>query len=613
MPSTAHTPLCSSLRCSEHAAALRDGMPRLLAHLLSGRLASYWSSATYMVQLGDAVAVLAGGRVVSFADMAVNGGLLTHHLPHALSVSPLALVGGQPAWLQLTGAHLAAPDLAVVVKCGGRYVKAQAHGFGATSGAVCGSGGISSCCAAAGVAGTVFPEDGGPAASPAPGACPPDGAADNLAPPPLSLRARVTLPKGRCSVVWVEVSRGAFLCGARPLLVVDDAALAQDVCRLSALEGEVLSSDQVDALLLDLALVLGHMAAPLPADVRGSAAGLAGQLGHAAIATKARRLLAWAADQGWRAVAAAVLPLAEACGACAADVVAAVQGSSAADGLSLLHRAVRGGCPALVQGVLQWGEARGFAWPIASGGGPGGLTPLHLAAMLEDDGVVLLQLLDACSDGLAAFTATSAADGVTPFQLAFQMGHYSLDRLLDRLGGAMPGTTRRVLEQQCAPTGWQLLKAAADALPGGDPDCVGDGGAPAAVAGRRPLKERLTSCLDACLYCQSTLPPLLLSIKASCAGCGVRQPCVADDAADVQLKGCSSATAVVPGTPPAAAVAGSVLARSTPCHPSPSPPSPPSAAATAAALGCAHNGLGRVLSVTALCQTCHANRVLEVA
>jgi cytochrome c5 len=36
------------------------------------------------------------------------------------------------------------------------------------------------------------------------------------------------------------------------------------------------------------------------------------------------------------------------------------------------------------------------------------------------------------------------------------------------------------------------------------------------------------------------------------------------------------------------------------------------AAAAAAASGCAH-ATGKVLSVTALCQTCHANRVLEVA
>jgi hypothetical protein len=114
----------------------------------------------------------------------------------------------------------------------------------------------------------------------------------------------------------------------------------------------------------------------------------------------------------------------------------------------------------------------------------------------------------------------------------------------------------------------------------------------------------MTSCLDACLYCQSTLPPLLLSIKAKCAGCGERQPCVKGEAEQ-------------PATPSATAHAAAAWAGVKRA-------SQPAAAAAAAAAavaslagegggpGCVH-ATGRVLSVTALCQTCHANRVLEVA
>lgn len=90
------------------------------------------------------------------------------------------------------------------------------------------------------------------------------------------------------------------------------------------------------------------------------------------------------------------------------------------DGLSLLHRAVRSGSPALVRGILDWGAANNYAWAIAAGG-PGGITPLHLAALLEDDGVVALLLLDAAEDPGRAFTGAAADDGVTPFQLAFQV------------------------------------------------------------------------------------------------------------------------------------------------------------------------------------------------
>jgi hypothetical protein len=60
-----------------------------------------------------------------------------------------------------------------------------------------------------------------------------------------------------------------------------------------------------------------------------NAAAAAPGIGHAAIAEKARRLIAFACDQGWAAVASAVLPLASACGTCAHDIVAAIHDSTA--------------------------------------------------------------------------------------------------------------------------------------------------------------------------------------------------------------------------------------------------------------------------------------------
>jgi hypothetical protein len=104
------------------------------------------------------------------------------------------------------------------------------------------------------------------------------------------------------------------------------ALLLQEVCALQALEGSMLSSSQVDALLLDLGLVLRHISS---SSTTGNAAAAAAGLGHAAIAEKARRLIAFACDQGWVAVASAVLPLASACGTCAHDIVAAIHDSTA--------------------------------------------------------------------------------------------------------------------------------------------------------------------------------------------------------------------------------------------------------------------------------------------
>jgi hypothetical protein len=101
----------------------------------------------------------------------------------------------------------------------------------------------------------------------------------------------------------------------------------------------------VEALLLDLGLVLAHTAEVRPRCAR-TAAVLAPAIApvaassqprphcmqgaavkgweHAVIARKARRLLLFACDMGWAAVAASVLPLASASCSCAAEMVAAV-------------------------------------------------------------------------------------------------------------------------------------------------------------------------------------------------------------------------------------------------------------------------------------------------
>ena len=201
-----------------------------------------------------------------------------------------------------------------------------------------------------------------------------------------------------------------------------------------------LAPEAVDCLLVDLGLVLQHIAGE---------PSLAVHMAHTTISLKARRLLATACDMGWAAVATAVLPLACAKCACAAEMVAAIHASTctatAADmagsssnlqakeaagapggsgnSLSLLHRAVRSGSLPLLSGMLAWGEAHGYRWPVDCAGA-GGVTPLHLCALMDDARPALL-LLDHCG-WPAAFTQLRSHDGVTPFHLAFQMGHYQV-------------------------------------------------------------------------------------------------------------------------------------------------------------------------------------------
>lgn len=194
--------------------------------------------------------------------------------------------------------------------------------------------------------------------------------------------------------------------------------------RLDARHGP-LRQEVVELLLQDMAIVLQHIAGQ---------PGAAAQLPHASIALKARRLLAIACDMGWAAVAAAVLPLACARCSCATEMVAAIHAASVPlsassgagkRGLTLLHRAVRSGSIPLLAGMLAWGDSHGYRWRVDAAG-PAGITPLHLSAMLDDARVGLL-LLDHCG-WPAAFTHLRSDDGVTPFHLAFQMGHYQVRR-----------------------------------------------------------------------------------------------------------------------------------------------------------------------------------------
>ena len=73
--------------------------------------------------------------------------------------------------------------------------------------------------------------------------------------------------------------------------------------------------------------------------------------------------------QGAPALAAFLLPEAAAvpawpCGS-ATDVVSAINtATQGADGLSLLHRAVRSGSVAMVDGLLSFGCSQGFCWRV---------------------------------------------------------------------------------------------------------------------------------------------------------------------------------------------------------------------------------------------------------
>lgn len=342
-----------------------------------------------------------------------------------------------------------------------------------------------------------------------------------------------------------------------------------------------LHAEDAECLVVDLGLVLQHIAG-----VPSAAVGMP----HAAIALKARRLLATACDMGWEAVAAAVLPLACAKCSCAAEMVAAIHlSTTAAEGaksLSLLHRAVRSGSLKLLAGVLAWGDAHGYRWPVDCAG-PSGITPLHLSALLPDSRAALL-LLDHCG-WPAAFTQLRSHDGVTPFHLAFQMGHYQVDTFMCSLSAAQGNGQQLHLVDGAAAANNNNGNNNGPVAAQGSRGRAGRGG-PNAAACRNgggddddeEAEEQAAADLEPCEVCHCTLPPLVLSVAASCNDCGRRRHCVGAGACGSHSSACRCGMS----RPALKHERGEV---------------------------CSLSQHSTVYNITALCQGCHANRVMAVA
>ncbi len=96
----------------------------------------------------------------------------------------------------------------------------------------------------------------------------------------------------------------------------------------------------------------------------------------------------WYDSQGWPAIAKLVLPAASTAHHTIAGVIDSLQApDGGAGGLTALQLAVRSGSNATVRVLLDWARSGGARWAVASGG-LRGITSMHLAALLHDDGEV---------------------------------------------------------------------------------------------------------------------------------------------------------------------------------------------------------------------------------
>ncbi|CAD7700491.1 unnamed protein product [Ostreobium quekettii] len=337
---------------------------------------------------------------------------------------------------------------------------------------------------------------------------------------------------GTC-LAFVELGCGAVLSEPRVLLSVEDDDVAKEINSLATnKEAAARFGGKMDEFLMDVALVFQNTNGKCRHHISIK------QLGK-----KARRLLGFACDHGCIALAERLFTAAT--WGCA-SVDEAIQDSMSTTGLSLLHRAVRSGSTTLTNRLMEWAWANS-AELCGCGKGRYGITPLHLSALLEDDGHMVVTLLSCC--GPQIFTTAMSDDGVTPFHLALQMGHFQVDKLIVFL--------QSLRKKRCLNSAWH----------------------------------------DACETCDSPLPPLLLSIMASCGLCGAQKLPAPHSAHAI----CSASTPKDKGTT-------NVMARDRTC----SSEMALSAVPIAPKLEPCDHEDNVVYSITAMCQTCHTDRVLVV-
>ncbi|KAK9835951.1 hypothetical protein WJX81_000786 [Elliptochloris bilobata] len=333
------------------------GVRAAVKALVAGTGAEFWRQETLLIQLHDEVALVRNGQVLHVLSGSGSRGVF----PAIDAVAPRAVLASAPGPITLSGANLAVPDNAVLARCQGQYVPVKVE----------------------------------PTASPA---------------APTNLRQQVTvrLPAGyRPGAVMLEVVRGGFVSDPRPVLMLESAAAVADMERLDVARP---AGVNLDAVALGLGRVLelkNAVAAALVCSQEPVRRYGAPDL--AAVAGTARRLLLLCLDHGCAGIAAMVLP---AVGLGCANVKQAVQCIEAAatrrgDGtqMLLLHLAVRSRSPALVELLVTWASAGRYEM-LATTPGPNGVTPIHLAALLPDDGAMAAMLVSLCEDGHEAWTST---------------------------------------------------------------------------------------------------------------------------------------------------------------------------------------------------------------
>lgn len=344
--------------------------------LLRGQNKAFWGSEAMLVQWGDELVLVKDGTV----QHVVSGASSTGLLPEIHSVTPACVSSTRVGQVSISGMNIAGEGRTVLCRSQGLYVPVTV-----TQGS-----------------GTAVSD--------------------------LRQEVHMQLPAGLSrGSVQVEVARGGFISHSKPVLILENEDAVAEVLQLSSMP---IPGSQASDILRDMGRVLEFSNSKQATVTDGQQPARHDGTQERSIVATLHRLLAFACQVGWVAVSDLLLAIASPLGASASELVADLEGV-ADHGLTLLHHAVRSRNASLVGLVLTWGINNGYEWDYAAAG-PAGLTPLHLAALLDDGGKVADELTDACAGALTGWSSVKAADGSTAADLAAQSGGHSINAMIQR-------------------------------------------------------------------------------------------------------------------------------------------------------------------------------------
>eukprot|EP00884_Botryococcus_braunii_P019534 jgi/Botrbrau1/6264/Bobra.0129s0014.3 len=383
-----------------------------LDHLMSLPHAEFWRLQTAVVQLYNELVLIRGGQVVRTLDLELSSAVN----PCLTKVLPVAVKQGTTSILTLLGRNLDCPDCVIVARSQGqqRYLQRLEESRGAA------------------------PADG--------------NAGDSL---------RVILPPDLPpGGLQIEVACKAYLTDFQVVLILEKQDVIEEIRQL---EIDSTCMDETNSILLDFDRVIELL--------RVSAAVKAGRYvrlpykpNYAILVKLAQRLFVIATRKGWPTVARTVLGVACMQAQSIVDVVRSMHTMS--HGLSLLHLAVCSGNPKMVEFVLEWTSSAGLELSAAAPSA-GGFTPLHLAALHNDDGKMAVTLTTLCVDGKDAWKV--AGKLLTPFDLAQLAG--TADQIQKRLIEAAREIEEMTAAHDAAVLKDDLLDGSDEEYPSTDTDC----------------------------------------------------------------------------------------------------------------------------------------------